>query len=294
MNSFWVSTLEQSFIFGIMVLGVYITYKVLDFPDLSVDGSFPLGASITALCLTRGIDPFLASFLALIGGALGGAITGFIHVKLKISNLLSGILVMTGLYSINLRIMGKANIPLFNEKTVFSNGIPPIFVVLIAALLVKVILDLFLDTKAGFVLKATGDNPQLITSLGIDTGKMKIMGLMISNGFVAFSGSILSQYQKFSDVGMGTGMVVMGLASIIIGESLFKRVSFIKGTTFALIGAILYRICVSLVLRIGLPPTDLKLITAIMVVVFLGLNNKAVGFKLDRKRTLPVRGEANA
>lgn len=294
MNSFWVSTLEQSFIFGIMVLGVYITYKVLDFPDLSVDGSFPLGASITALCLTRGIDPFLASFLALIGGALGGAITGFIHVKLKISNLLSGILVMTGLYSINLRIMGKANIPLFNEKTVFSNGIPPIFVVLIAALLVKVILDLFLDTKAGFVLKATGDNPQLITSLGIDTGKMKIMGLMISNGFVAFSGSILSQYQKFSDVGMGTGMVVMGLASIIIGESLFKRISFIKGTTFALIGAILYRICVSLVLRIGLPPTDLKLITAIMVVVFLGLNNKAVGFKLDRKKTLPVRGEANA
>ena len=294
MNSFWVSTLEQSFIFGIMVLGVYITYKVLDFPDLSVDGSFPLGASITAFCLTRGIDPFLASFLALIGGALSGAITGFIHVKLKISNLLSGILVMTGLYSINLKIMGKANIPLFNEKTIFSNGIPPIFVVLIAALLVKIMLDFFLDTKAGFVLKATGDNPQLITSLGIDTGKMKIMGLMISNGFVAFSGSILSQYQKFSDVGMGTGMVVMGLASIIIGESLFKRVSFIKGTTFALIGAILYRICISLVLRIGLPPTDLKLVTAIMVVVFLGLNNKAIGLKLDGKRTLPVRGEANA
>jgi putative tryptophan/tyrosine transport system permease protein len=163
MMSFGLSVLEQGLIFGIMVLGVYITYKILDFPDLSVDGSFPLGAAVTALCLISNVNPYLTCFLAFISGIIAGSVTGILHVKLKITNLLSGILVMIGLYSINLRIMGKSNIPLFNTTTIFSNDINPLIVIAVFAIVSKLLLDFFLKTKIGFVLKATGDNPQLVT-----------------------------------------------------------------------------------------------------------------------------------
>ena len=283
-SNYWISTLEQGLIFGIMVLGVYITYKILDFPDLSVDGTFPLGAAVTAICLSNGMNPFLAVLLATLAGAVAGYITGVLHVNLRITNLLSGIIVMTGLHSVNLRIMGKSNMPLFNFKTIFSYELPSIvifnhdisklLVIVAFTVVVKVLLDLYLSTKSGFVLKATGDNPQLVTSLGVDIGKTKILGVAISNGLVALSGSLYAQYQGFSDVGMGVGIVVIGLASIIIGEAIFKKISFVKVTFAAIIGAIIYRYCIAVALRAGLDAKDLKLVTSVIVVILLGLNNR--------------------
>jgi putative tryptophan/tyrosine transport system permease protein len=278
-SSFWISTLEQGLIYGIMVLGVFITYKILDFPDLSVDGSFPLGAAVTAYCLVNGVNPYAALAYATIAGALAGFVTGMLHVKLGISNLLSGILVMTGLYSVNLRVMGRPNIPLFSVETIFSSGTSSLLIVAIAAIAAKLVLDWYLSTKAGFMLKATGDNPQLVTTLGVDIGKIKIIGVMISNGIVALSGSILAQQQTYADVQMGVGIVVMGLASIIVGQSLFKKISFVKMTSAALIGSIIYRTAIAAALRTNLEPTDLRLITAIIVVIFLGVNNKGSAFK---------------
>lgn len=276
---FWLSVLNQGLIFGVMVLGVYITYKILDFPDLSIDGSFPLGAAVTASSLVLNINPILATLLAALSGIIAGGITGFLHVKLKITNLLSGILVMIGLYSVNLRIMGKANIPLFNQKTIFSYNLNPFFIILLFALIMKFILDVFLKTKFGFLVRATGDNPKLVTSLGIDIGITKIIALMVSNGLVALSGSLVAQYQKFSDVGMGTGIIVMGLASIILGEAIFKRISFIVPTTMALLGSILYKLSTAFALRLGFPPTDLKLITSIIVITALGIHQGKNPFK---------------
>jgi putative tryptophan/tyrosine transport system permease protein len=289
MMNFWINILEQGLIFGIMVLGVYISYRILDFPDLSVDGSFPLGAAVTAAALLLGVNPLVACILSLISGAIAGSITGFLHVKLKITNLLSGILVMIGLYSINLRIMGKANIPLFNKETIFSGGLKPILYILIFALLAKCVLDFFLNTKLGYLLKATGDNPQLVTSLGIDKGVIKILGLAVSNALVALSGSLMAQYQRFSDVGMGSGIIVMGLTSIIFGEAILKKSSMIKATTIALIGSILYKTCTGFALKLGFPPTDLKLITAVIVVGALALNQNKFNFNI--KRLLSFGGE---
>lgn len=278
-SSFWLSTLEQGLIYGIMVLGVFITYRILDFPDLSVDGSFPLGAAVTAYCLVNGVDPYLTLLYATLAGAIAGAVTGILHVKLGISNLLSGILVMTGLYSINLKIMGKPNIALFNTETIFSSGTNSLLVVAIAAIAAKLVLDWYLSTKSGFMLKATGDNPQLVTTLGVDIGKIKIIGVMVSNGIVALSGSVLAQRQTYADAQMGVGIVVMGLASIIVGQSLFKKLSFIKATTAVLVGSIIYRGAIAAALRTNLNPTDLKLITAIIVIIFLGINNKGKDVK---------------
>lgn len=302
-NSFWISTLEQGLIFGIMVLGVYITYKILDFPDLSVDGTFPLGAAVTALLLTKGINPFLAIIAATLAGCLAGYITGILHVKLRITNLLSGIIVMTGLYSVNLRIMGKSNTPLFNVKSIFSLGLPPVnlfnynitplLIILAITLLVKIFLDLYLNTKSGFILRATGDNPQLVTSLGVDIGKAKILGVAISNGLVALSGSIYAQSQSFADVGMGTGIIVIGLASIIIGEAVFSKLHFVKATLAVLVGAVIYRYCIAVALRAGLPAKDLKLITSVIVIVLLGLNNRSDVFKRAFNLT-GFGGEKNA
>ncbi len=292
MSSFWLSTLEQGLIFSVMVLGVYISYKILDFPDLSVDGSFPLGAAVAATCLVANINPFISCALALTAGAIAGAITGILHVKFRITNLLSGILVMIGLYSINLRIMGKANIHLFNTNTIFSSRLPSIAIITIFALFIKVALDFILKTRFGFVLKATGDNPQLVTSLGIDIGIIKIIGLMISNGFVALSGAIMAQYQGFSDVGMGTGIIVMGLASIIFGGAIFKKICLLAPTTIALIGAILYKISTGLALKLGFPPTDLKLITVVIIVIALAIGNNTLNFNMNFKKLFLKGGDS--
>ena len=284
-SSYWISTLEQGLIFGIMVLGVYITYKILDFPDLSVDGTFPLGAAVTAVCLMNGLNPFLSILLATLAGSVAGYVTGFLHVNLRITNLLSGIIVMTGLHSVNLRIMGKPNMPLFSYKSIFSYDIPPIIIldmditkllIIVACIVVvKVLLDLYLSTKSGFILRATGDNAQLVTSLGVDIGKSKILGVAISNGLVALSGSLYAQYQNFSDVGMGVGIVVIGLASIIIGEAIFRKIHFVKVTFAAIVGAVIYRYCIAIALRAGLAAEDLKLVTSIIVIILLGLNNRS-------------------
>lgn len=260
--------LVQGFILSIMALGVYISFKILDFPDMSVDGSFSLGGAVIVVALKFGISPFLASFLALISGILAGLLTGILHVKFKISNLLSGILVMGILYSLNLRIMGKANIPIFNNKNIFSDY-NPLVIAIIFLLVFKIIIDLFLKTGLGYALKGVGDNPQMIKSLGVDIGKIKILGLMISNGLVAFSGSIMAQYQGFADISMGIGTLILGIASIIVGTSIIKGIKKINSTSCVIIGTLIYQITIYFAMNIGLTPVDLKMVTSVVIIIFL-------------------------
>ncbi|MBU5226275.1 ABC transporter permease [Clostridium senegalense] len=288
--TFFMGTLEQGLIFAIGALGVYITYTILDFPDLSVDGTFSLGAAITASLILKGTNPILALVVAFIGGAIGGLVTGILHVKLKITNLLSGILVMIGLYSINLRVMGKANLPMMNKDNIFSSDIPMVMILVLIVLVSKFLMDVLFKTKFGFILRATGDNDTLVTSLGVNKGTMKIIGLMLSNGFVALSGAIMAQYQRFSDISMGTGFIVIALASIILGQSVFNNCKFIKGTTIVIIGAFLYKLSVGIALNLGLPPTDLKLITSIIVVIAIVMNNS----NMLNKFSLRKRGDLDA
>ena len=263
------ATIEQSLIFAIMVLGVYISFRILNFPDMTVDGTFPLGAAISAKLLTLGVNPYLTLLVALISGAAAGAITGLIHVKLKVKDLLAGILVMTALYSVNLRVMEKSNIPLFEEDNIFNTEYSMMITIVVLILISKFILDYLLKTKFGFALKALGDNENLIVSLGLNEEKYKIYGLMIANSFVAFSGAVLAQYQGFADVGMGTGIIVIGLASIIIGDTLFGKRRRFAGTTIVIIGSILYRGVIAVTLSMGMDASDLKLITSVIVIVIL-------------------------
>ena len=283
------NVIAQGLIFSIAAFGVYITYRILDFPDLSVDGTFPLGAAVTGLCLLKGVNPYVACVLSFGIGCIAGTLTGLLHVKLKITNLLSGILVMIALYSINLRIMGKSNIPLFGKQTIFSSGVDILVILFAFMIIVKVGLDLFLKTKLGFVLKAVGDNQQLVASLSINPDNIKLIGLAISNGLVALSGSMMAQYQGFSDVGMGTGIVVMGLAAVIIGESLFSRIRVFNPTTTALLGSMIYKGSIAVALMLGLPSTDLKLITSVIVILALSLDRKKLNFK---NKKVKVGGES--
>jgi len=275
---FLLGSLEQGLIFAIMSLGVYISYKILDFPDLSVDGSFPLGASIVGASLVAGHSPFVSLVFALIGGALAGAFTGFIHTRFNISNLLAGILTMTALYSVNLRVMGKSNIHLFNIEHLFNGGTAKaIYIILILLALAKFTLDFLLKTKFGFVLRALGDNETLVSFLGVNEKTLKILGLAISNSLVAFSGGILAQYQGFADVGMGTGIIVTGLASIIVGESLLKRTKFAM-TSIVIVGSLVYKLVTAFTLRMGLAASDLKLITSLIVILILALKHGKLDF----------------
>ena len=268
------ATIEQSLIFAIMVLGVYISFRILNFPDMTVDGTFPLGAAISAKLLTLGVNPYLTLLVALISGAAAGAITGLIHVKLKVKDLLAGILVMTALYSVNLRVMGKSNIPLFEEDNIFNTEYSIMITIVVLILISKFLLDYLLKTKFGFALKALGDNENLIVSLGLNEEKYKIYGLMIANAFVAFSGAVLAQYQGFADVGMGTGIIVIGLASIIIGDTLFGKRRRLAGTTIVIIGSILYRGVIAVTLSMGMDASDLKLITSVIVIVILWIQKQ--------------------
>lgn len=268
------ATIEQSLIFAIMVLGVYISFRILNFPDMTVDGTFPLGAAISARLLTLGVNPYLTLLVALIAGAAAGAITGLIHVKLKVKDLLAGILVMTALYSVNLRVMGKSNIPLFEEDNIFNTEYSMMITIAVLILISKFLLDYLLKTKFGFALKALGDNENLIVSLGLNEEKYKVYGLMIANAFVAFSGAVLAQYQGFADVGMGTGIIVIGLASIIIGDTLFGKRRRLAGTTIVIIGSILYRGVIALTLSMGMDASDLKLITSVIVIIILWIQKQ--------------------
>ena len=268
------ATIEQSLIFAIMVLGVYISFRILNFPDMTVDGTFPLGAAISAKLLTLGVNPYLTLLVALVAGAAAGAVTGLIHVKLKVKDLLAGILVMTALYSVNLRVMGKSNIPLFEEDNIFNTEYSMMITIVVLILISKFLLDYLLKTKFGFALKALGDNENLIVSLGLNEEKYKIYGLMIANAFVAFSGAVLAQYQGFADVGMGTGIIVIGLASIIIGDTLFGKRRRLSGTTIVIIGSILYRGVIAVTLSMGMDASDLKLITSVIVIIILWIQKQ--------------------
>lgn len=274
--------LEQGLLFSLVAIAVYITYKILDFPDMSVDGTFPMGAAISAALLVQGANPWISIIAAAIGGGIAGGITGFLHVKLKIDNLMAGILMMIGLYSINLRIMGKANVPLFNVPNLFKIA-APLIVIIVILVVVKIIFDLYMKTKSGFLLAAVGDNEQVVSSLGVNKDLVKILGLVISNALAALAGALTAQYQGFSDVGMGTGTVVMGLAAVIIGSSLFEKISFIKATTLSILGAVIYKGAIAIVLKygdiIGLTANDLKLMTAVIVVIALCSNNGIFKFK---------------
>ena len=276
-----VSTLTQGFIYSMLSFGIYITYKILDFPDLTVDGSFPLGAAVTAVLLVKGANPYLTLLAAVGVGALAGFVTGFIHVRLKVRDLLAGIITMTALFSVNLQIAGSNLSVARSVDTVFSA--PPamalfgslslvmrkLIISLIIMIICKVLLDLYFKTKSGFLLRAVGDNSALVTTLAKDMGRVKIIGLVISNALVALSGAVVCHEQRSFSAMMGTGQMVFGLAAVIIGSTLFRRLGFVKGTTAAIVGSIVYKACIQLAITAGLPANLLKRITAALFLVIL-------------------------
>jgi len=284
--SFILHSLEEGLLFAILGLGVYVSFRVLNFPDLTVDGSYPLGAAIAALMIVRGMNPFSALLFSALAGALAGLFTGLLHTKLRITPLLAGILIMIALYSINLRIMGRPNISLseyLGHKTVITilSGLnlpikieyflPLFFFAIVMAL--KLLIDLFLHTEIGLSLRATGDNERMIRAEGVNTDTTKLIGLSLSNALVAVSGGLFAQYQGFADVGMGIGMIIAGLASVIIGEALIRGRTVGLMTLGAIVGAIIYRLAIAMSLKwgynFGFRPTDLKLLTALLVIVIL-------------------------
>lgn len=274
------STVSQGLLWAIMALGVFLTFRVLDIADLSVEGTFPLGAAVAATLIDAGHSVWFAMLIALIAGCIGGTVTALLTTKLKIPALLSGILTMIGLYSVNLMIMGKANVPLLRAETVFtltedlfgvSSVVATLIVGLIATIVVGVIMYWFFGTVLGTAIRATGCNPQMARAQGINTNVMVILGLLISNGLVALSGALVAQSNGFADVGMGTGTIVIGLASVIIGEVLFGTRSFKNWLISVVLGSVVYRAVIAIVLELGMPPNDLKLFTAVLVAIALSL-----------------------
>ena len=274
------STVSQGLLWAIMALGVFLTFRVLDIADLSVEGTFPLGAAIAATLIDAGHSVWFAMLIALIAGCIGGTVTALLTTKLKIPALLSGILTMIGLYSVNLMIMGKANVPLLRAETVFtltenlfgvSSVVATLIVGLVATVIVGAIMYWFFGTVLGTAIRATGCNPQMARAQGINTNVMVILGLLISNGLVALSGALVAQSNGFADVGMGTGTIVIGLASVIIGEVLFGTRSFKNWLISVVLGSVVYRAVIAIVLELGMPPNDLKLFTAVLVAIALSL-----------------------
>ena len=280
-----ISTLTQGFIYAMLSYGIYITYKILDFPDLTVDGSFPLGAAVTALLLVKGVNPYLTLLAALAVGAAAGFVTGFIHVRLKVRDLLAGIITMTALFSVNLQIAGS-NLSVARSIDTIFTAAPTmalfgslsliwrkLIVSLIIMLICKILLDLYFKTKSGFLLRAVGDNSALVTTLAKDMGRVKIIGLVISNALVALSGAVVCHEQRSFSAMMGTGQMVFGLAAVIIGTTLFRKMSFVKGTTAVIAGSVIYKACIQIAISLGLPANLLKLITAVLFLVILVLGN---------------------
>jgi putative ABC transport system permease protein len=280
-QSIFLSSVSEGLLFGFVTIGVYITFRVLAFPDLTVDGSFVTGGSVAAVMIAAGHNPFLATFAALIAGLLAGTITAVLNTAFRINALLSGILMMVGLYSVNLRIMHGANIPLIRSITIFDSvahvlsmrrsSILIIYTLVILAAIFFVVLNWFLRTEIGLALRASGDNEQMVRGLGSDTNKNVILGCALSNGLVALSGSLVAQSQGFCDVNMGIGMIVMGLAAVIIGEGILHPRGIAKILLACFVGTFLYRFFITIALRLGLAPGDLKLITASLVVIVLGI-----------------------
>ncbi|NBI29009.1 ABC transporter permease [Chengkuizengella marina] len=293
-------SIELGLLYVLMALGVYISFRILDFPDLTVDGSFTTGAAVSAVMITHGYAPLLATLSGFLAGAVAGTITGLLHTKGKINNLLSGIVMMIALYSINLRIMGKPNTPLFGENTVFSVIPEDYFLVIVPVVIIilKLLVDAFLHTDIGFALRATGDNQRMIRSFGVNTDFTIILGIALSNGLVAMSGALVAQYQGFADISMGVGMIVIGLASVIIGEAIFGHKTVFRATLAVLLGAIVYRMVIALALQLNMNAEDLKLITALIVVAALILPKiqKSLGQKrkiLERIREVNNKVENN-
>lgn len=280
-----ISTLTQGFIYAMLSFGIYITYKILDFPDLTVDGSFPLGAAVTAVLLVKGVNPYLTMLAAIAAGAAAGFITGFIHVRLKVRDLLAGIITMTALFSVNLQIAGSNLSVARSVETIFTAAPTmalfgslsllerKLIVSLLIMIICKILLDLYFKTKNGFLLKAVGDNSALVTTLAKDMGRMKIIGLVVSNALVALSGAVVCHEQRSFSAMMGTGQMVFGLAAVIIGTTLFKRMSFVKGTTAVIAGSVIYKACIQVAISLGLPANLLKLITAVLFLAILVLGN---------------------
>jgi len=274
-------SLYEGLAFGFVTIGVYLTFRVLAFPDLTVDGSFVLGGAVAAVLIVNGVNPFLATLAAFGAGMCAGLATSLLNTKLKIPALLASILVMVGLYSINLRVMGRSNLPLLREATIFSLtsqllGLETrleyrLVVAGVLAVVVFFILNWFLRTEIGLALRATGDNEQMVRGAGVDTDKMTILGVSIANGLVAFSGGVVAQGQGFSDVNMGVGMIIMGLAAVIIGEALFRPKGVARLLLAALGGTFVYRLVISIALRMGMRAGDLKLITAVIVIIALAI-----------------------
>ena len=290
--------LREGFIYGIMAMGVYITYKVLNFADLSVDGSFPLGCCVAAALISLGVNPWIACLVCFVSGSLAGLVTGFLHVRLKISDLMSGILVQTALYSVNMVVTSKkAVVSIFNMPTIFSSGLGGklynspldqwawVIMAFIIMLVSKIILDLYLTTRSGLLLRAVGSNERFAVSLGKNPGNMKIIGLMIGNGLVALSGCVLAQQKESADASSGTGMVVMALAAVIIGEAVFGKSKFMKGTTMAVFGMIIYRICLTIAMQLGLDTIYLKALMSVLFIAALVLSR----FKDERSAKSVIR-----
>lgn len=291
----FMGALEQGLVFGLMALGVYLTFRILDFPDLTVDGSFPMGAAVSSVMILNGQNPWLALALASIAGAGAGMITAVLNVRLKILNLLASIITMIGVYSINIRIMGRPNLSLLGEDTIFTplkGFLPPYLMVplvfLVILILVLIALNWFLSTEIGLALRATGDNERVSRAMGIQTGAMVILGLAISNGLVALSGGLYSQAQGSADIGMGVGMIVAGLASVIVGEAFMRgrRASVLAASICVVLGSIVYRLAIGFALTLNsgswlsIRPSDLNFMTAALVVIFLSLPQ----FRLRGKR----------
>lgn len=280
MLSLMIPTVAQGLLWALLALGVYVTFRVLDIADLTVEGSFPLGAATAASLLVAGYGPLPALLAAFIMGMLAGVVTGVLHTKMKIPALLAGILTMIALYSVNLRIMGKANVSLLGVDTAFkiardmlglSSGETTLIVGLIITVIVGAFLYWFFGTEIGAAIRATGFNQQMIRAQGVDTDNTIILGLLLSNGLVAVSGALVAQSNGFSDVGMGTGTIVIGLASVIIGEVLFGTRSFKNCLLSVVLGSIVYRIVIAAVLAMGMPPNDLKLFTSVLVALALSM-----------------------
>jgi putative ABC transport system permease protein len=287
-------SLEQGLAYGLVALGIVISFRILAFPDLTVDGSFALGGAVVARLISEGVSPTYGILLAIICGFLAGCCTGLLNTRLKINSLLAGILMMTILYSVNLRVMGRSNIQLLTVDTILTplenmdvnRFIPIIIFFLLVTFFIKFLTDMFFRTQIGFAMRATGDNEQMIRTLGVNTDHMTVLGLGISNAFVALSGALVAQDQGFSDIGMGIGMIVAGLASIIIGETLIGKSSVQRMTLAAIVGSIIYKFIIAVGLRLGLAPTDLKLATGAMVILALGFP----ALKKKKEGKLHLRG----
>jgi len=286
-------SVEQGLAYALVALGIVISFRILAFPDLTVDGSFVLGGAVVARLIVLGFQPLTGIILAMLIGFAAGCATGILNTRLKINSLLAGILIMTILYSVNLRVMGRSNTPLINDVTIFTPfeqmEMRWLSIVVFFGLIVfacKFLTDLFLHTQIGLAMRATGDNEQMIRTLGVNTDSMTILGLGISNAFVALSGALVAQHQGFADIGMGIGMIVAGLAAIIIGETLLRARSVGMSTFAAILGSFIYRLIITVGLWLGLAPTDLKMATGVMVILALGFP----ALKKGKEERLHLRG----